>query len=87
VMYQLENTVQTEKIVFAGGPRQVGKTTPAREFVAPHFGNAAYYNWDSRKDRRGIMRSTGSERPGVTHALGDFFCEPVKYSQGTSFSR
>ena len=47
----------SEKMVFVGGPRQVGKTTLAREFVAPHFGNAAYYNWDSRKDRRGIMQS------------------------------
>ena len=46
-----------EKMVFVGGPRQVGKTTLARELVAACFNNAAYYNWDSRNDRRKIMQS------------------------------
>ena len=47
--YMLEDL--SEKMVFVGGPRQVGKTTLAREFLAQHFGSAACYNWDSRKDR------------------------------------
>ncbi|MBE9580008.1 MAG: ATP-binding protein [Proteobacteria bacterium] len=46
-----------EKMVFVGGPRQVGKTTLARELVAPHFQDTGYYNWDKRRDRRKIMES------------------------------
>jgi len=46
-----------EKMVFVGGPRQVGKTTLARELVAKGFQNSGYYNWDNRNDRRQIMQS------------------------------
>lgn len=46
-----------EKMVFIGGPRQVGKTTISQELIADHFKNSAYYNWDSRTDRRKIMAS------------------------------
>ena len=47
-----------EKMVFIGGPRQVGKTTLARELVGHQFGHAAYFNWDNRQDRRCIMQSS-----------------------------
>ncbi|MBW1675584.1 MAG: ATP-binding protein [Deltaproteobacteria bacterium] len=53
--YVLEDLA--EKMVFVGGPRQVGKTTLAREFVATHFQGVGYYNWDKRSDRRKIMES------------------------------
>jgi predicted AAA+ superfamily ATPase len=46
-----------EKMVFVGGPRQVGKTTLAQELVAKQFGQSSYYNWDSKIDRREIMQS------------------------------
>jgi hypothetical protein len=46
-----------EKMVFIGGPRQVGKTTLARELIAKEFSAHAYYNWDNRNDRRAIMQS------------------------------
>ena len=46
-----------EKMVFIGGPRQVGKTTLARKLVARIFSCAGYYNWDNRQDRRKIMQS------------------------------
>jgi predicted AAA+ superfamily ATPase len=46
-----------EKMVFIGGARQVGKKTFAVEIVAKKFQNSAYYNWDSRSDRKSIMRS------------------------------
>ena len=45
------------KMVFIGGPRQVGKTTLARELVSNHFRYSGYYNWDNRQDRRNIMQS------------------------------
>ena len=47
----------TDKMVFIGGPRQVGKTTLARDLVANHFKHTGYYNWDNRQDRRNIMQS------------------------------
>jgi predicted AAA+ superfamily ATPase len=45
-----------EKMVFIGGPRQVGKTTLARDLVAKKYAKTAYYNWDNRNDRRSIMK-------------------------------
>lgn len=55
-----------DKMVFIGGPRQVGKTTLCRNFVATHFRNHAYYNWDNRTDRKAI---TASAWPGDAELL------------------
>ena len=44
-----------DKMVFLGGPRQVGKTTLARKLVGPAFSDTAYYNWDHRQDRQTIL--------------------------------
>lgn len=55
-----------EKMVFVGGPRQVGKTTLCRNFVATHFSNHAYFNWDNRTDRKAI---TASSWPGDRELL------------------
>jgi predicted AAA+ superfamily ATPase len=45
----------SQKMVFIGGPRQVGKTTFAREIVSRHFKAEAYFNWDNRTHRKSIM--------------------------------
>src|SRR5271169_678705 len=47
-----------DKMVFIGGPRQVGKTTLCRKFVATHFKDHAYFNWDNRTDRKTITASS-----------------------------
>jgi hypothetical protein len=65
-----------EKMVFIGGPRQVGKTTLCRNIVASHFGNHAYFNWDNRADRKTI---TASSWPGDVELL--IFDEIHKYRQ------
>ncbi len=44
-----------EKMVFLGGPRQVGKTTLARELPGGHQG---YLNWDIPEDRQAILERT-----------------------------
>ncbi len=45
----------SEKMVFIGGPRQVGKTTMA-EYISNNFFNSPQYlNWDDRQDRRDII--------------------------------
>ena len=44
-----------EKMVFLGGPRQVGKTTLARNLIGPGFRDSAYFNWDNRLHRTVII--------------------------------
>ncbi len=70
----------SEKMVFIGGPRQVGKTTLAREFVAKQFRRTGYYNWDSRTDRRKIMQSNW---PGSAELI--ILDEIHKYKKWKSF--
>ena len=48
--------LKDRKMVFVGGPRQVGKTTLANELVAATFERPAYFNWDNRGDRTRILQ-------------------------------
>ncbi|MCY3791489.1 MAG: hypothetical protein OXH63_22165 [Gemmatimonadetes bacterium] len=43
-----------QRMVFVGGPRQVGKTTLAR-LVGEDFKAATYLNWDNRVHRRALL--------------------------------
>ncbi|MBC8186152.1 ATP-binding protein [candidate division KSB1 bacterium] len=74
--YLTKNILQdlSEKMIFIGGARQVGKTTLAKKLVAPDFKEFAYYNWDARSDRKKIMRS---EFPGSAELI--IFDEIHKY--------
>lgn len=46
-----------QKMVFVGGPRQVGKTTLALSFLEPPTEkNPAYLNWDILSDQKAILR-------------------------------
>jgi predicted AAA+ superfamily ATPase len=65
-----------DKMVFVGGPRQVGKTTLSRDFVAAHFKSHAYFNWDNRADRKAIIAASW---PGDAELL--IFDEIHKYRQ------
>ena len=48
-----------DKMVFISGPRQVGKTTLAKEIGEKSFrGDCAYLNWDNRADRKIILSET-----------------------------
>jgi hypothetical protein len=45
-----------EKMVFLGGPRQVGKTTFSQQLISDyHDGHPAYLNWDDLIDRKIIQ--------------------------------
>lgn len=47
----------SKKMVFIGGPRQVGKTTLSLEFIAPKSAkNSAYLNWDRTTDKTKILK-------------------------------
>lgn len=70
----------SEKMVFVGGPRQVGKTTLAQILVAEQFKQTGYFNWDNQSDRRSIMASSW---PGNADLI--ILDEIHKYKQWKSF--
>ena len=45
-----------KKMVFVGGPRQVGKTTLALDILQGDESHPAYLNWDYLEDKRDIMQ-------------------------------
>ncbi|MCY4425677.1 MAG: ATP-binding protein [Halieaceae bacterium] len=47
----------TEKLVFIGGPRQVGKTTLALHLLGATAKHPAYLNWDIDSDRNRILHN------------------------------
>jgi uncharacterized protein len=45
-----------QKMVFIGGPRQVGKTTLSKDLLQDHLSNSLYLNWDDDRDREMILK-------------------------------
>ncbi|HQO78486.1 MAG TPA: ATP-binding protein [Thermodesulfobacteriota bacterium] len=45
-----------KKMVFVGGPRQVGKTTVAKAILEREFPLGRYFNWDYDEDRQDILK-------------------------------
>ena len=50
----------SKKMVFIGGPRQVGKTTLAKAILSSNFPSGRYLNWDYDEDRQDILRKQWS---------------------------
>ena len=48
------------KMVFVGGPRQVGKTTLAKAILSDNYPGGRYFNWDYDEDRRDILQKKWS---------------------------
>lgn len=46
----------TKKMVFIGGPRQVGKTTLSKNLCYGQFANGTYLNWDNDENRQSILK-------------------------------
>jgi len=44
-----------KKMVFVAGPRQIGKTTLAKDLIGGQFKETAYFNWDNKEQRRQLM--------------------------------
>lgn len=49
--------LKSKKMVFIGGPRQVGKTTLAKFIGKNEFKNYEYLNWDTREHRKKILQN------------------------------
>ncbi len=49
-----------KKMVFVGGPRQVGKTTLAKYLLSESFPGGRYFNWDYDEDRQDILKKRWS---------------------------
>jgi len=55
----------SSRMVFIGGPRQVGKTTFALRFLPePSVVHPGYLNWDNPKARQGLLRGELPHSPG-----------------------
>ena len=72
LLHPLREDLQ-KKMVFIGGPRQVGKTTLAR-YLAEDYSANAYFNWDNPQHK---IQITGQEWPPSTECL--VFDEIHKY--------
>lgn len=51
-----------KKMVFVGGPRQVGKTTMAQAILNASTQGGRYFNWDYDEDRRDILNKRWHDR-------------------------
>lgn len=45
-----------KKMVFVGGPRQVGKTTLSQNIALSQGADSQYFNWDNDDDRRALLQ-------------------------------
>ena len=46
-----------EKMLFLGGPRQIGKTTLAKELLTKEMEGYIYYNWDNLDHRQRVLKA------------------------------
>ncbi|MCF6248323.1 MAG: ATP-binding protein [Desulfobacula sp.] len=54
-----------KKMVFIGGPRQVGKTTLAKHFLENAFPGGRYFNWDYSEDRQDLLKGKWQADAGL----------------------
>jgi len=55
----------TKKMVFVGGPRQVGKTTLARAILDGDYPSGRYFNWDFDEDRQAVLKKRWSKNDSL----------------------
>jgi hypothetical protein len=82
--YLQKNIIEdlSDKMVFVGGPWQVGKTTLSLKFLNQFRGEVGpyYLNWDKDKSRKQILARKLPEKPGLV-----VFDEIHKYTRWRNF--
>lgn len=67
-MRYLANHIRSDlkkKMVFVGGPRQVGKTTLARSILNGFQRGGRYFNWDFDEDRRDLLKKRWHDKDNL----------------------
>lgn len=54
-----------KKMIFIGGPRQVGKTTLSKSICQNAFPNFEYFNWDNDEHRKAIQKKQWREDASI----------------------
>ena len=78
----LESSIKQDldtRMVFIGGPRQVGKKTLART-IGAHYRNPMYFNWDDRRQKTVLLRQEWAPETDLL-----IFDELHKYPRWKSF--
>lgn len=76
----LVNADLKNKMVFIGGPRQVGKTTLSQYIGKSNYDKYNYLNWDNREDRKTILAGKHKAESALV-----IFDEIHKYKQWKNF--
>lgn len=65
--YLYENILKDlkRKMVFIGGPRQVGKTTLAKTVLDQAYSSGRYFNWDYTEDRQSLLAERWNSDDGL----------------------
>lgn len=69
-----------KKMVLLGGPRQVGKTTFAKQLGRTHYRHPLYLNWDDRDDQKKILNRLFDQEVDLT-----IFDELHKYHEWKNY--
>ena len=65
--YLYENVLKdlNRKMVFIGGPRQVGKTTLSKKILDQAYSSGRYFNWDYNEDRQALLAGKWHDDDGL----------------------
>ena len=65
--YLYENVLKDlkQKMVFIGGPRQVGKTTLSKDILEQSYPSGRYFNWDYNEHRQNLLAAKWHDDDGL----------------------
>jgi len=65
--YLYENVLKDlkQKMIFIGGPRQVGKTTLSKDILEQSYPSGRYFNWDYNEHRQNLLAAKWHDDDGL----------------------
>jgi len=84
--YLYENILKdlNRKMVFIGGPRQVGKTTLSKKILAQAYSSGRYFNWDYNEDRQALLAGKWHDDDGLASRSSPSRKGRLAYLPGTA---